>query len=54
MFYRLASILFPTRNQYTFNPLNVSVRNASDTEFCLSPALANEMDMASLTFLISN
>ena len=31
----------------------VSVSNANDMEFCLSIALGNEMDMASLTLLIS-
>ena len=33
--------------------LHVCVSNASDTEFCLSIALGNEIDMASSMFLIS-
>ena len=57
--YSLASILFHTLAQETskhahYNPLSVSVSNASDTEFRLFLALGNEIDMASSTFLISN
>ena len=57
MFYGLASILFPTLACETsshFNPLNIYIGNASDTEFRLSVALGNEMNLASLAFLLVN
>ena len=57
--YSLASILFHTLAQETskhghYNPLSVSVSNASDTEFRLSLALGNEVETASSTFLIGS
>ena len=59
MFYLLASILFSTvacktSNPCTLNAFHVCISSASDTEFRLSIALGNEMDLASLTLLISN
>ena len=53
MFYMFASILFSTVACETSNIahltlLHVCVSNASDTEFHLSIAFGNEMDMASL------
>ena len=58
MFYPLASILFPTvacetGKHSTFRYTYVCVSNASDTEFRLSIALGNEMDLSSLKLLIS-
>ena len=58
MFYPLASILSPIRlerlvNIAHLNGLHECVSNANNTEFRLSIALGNEMDMASSTFLIS-
>ena len=41
-----------TSNIAHLTALHVSVSNASDTEFRISNALGNEMDMASLTLLI--
>ena len=58
MSYPLASILSPLRlerlvNIAHLNALHECGSNASNTEFRLSIALGNEMDMASSTFLIS-
>ena len=61
MFYLLTSTLFSTVDCETSNPSTFKCisymrdSNASDTEFRLSIALGNEMDMArlSLTLLIS-
>ena len=58
MFYLLTRILFSTVASRLvilahLNAFHVCVSNASDTEFRLSIALGNEMDMASLSLLIS-
>ena len=58
MFYPLASILSPLWlerlvNIAHLNALHECVSNPSNTEFRLSIAHGNKMDMASSTFLIS-
>ena len=55
MLYLLSSILFPTVevNIAHLTVLHVCVSNAINTEFCLSIALGDEMDLVSLTLLIS-